>query len=120
MLEKKTILITGANRGIGFELVKESLSKNFFVIGTYRNKINSKNLLKINSNNTLFFIMDVINEQSIINVSKNLNKPIDYLICNAGINNGFGNFLDKKAFNWPNLVPKDIISQKRVSKQKKN
>ena len=94
MLEKKTILITGANRGIGFELVKESLSKNFFVIGTYRNKINSKNLLKINSNNTLFFIMDVINEQSIINVSKNLNKPIDYLICNAGINNGFGNFLD--------------------------
>ena len=34
----KTIFITGANRGIGLELVKESLTKNYFVIGTYRKK----------------------------------------------------------------------------------
>ena len=39
--------------------------------------------------------MDVINEASISNVSNNLTKPLDYLICNAGINNGFGNLFDE-------------------------
>ena len=34
----KSLLITGANRGIGLELVKESINKNAFVIGTFRKK----------------------------------------------------------------------------------
>ena len=42
MTNLKTILITGSSRGIGLELVKESLSKNFSVIGTFRNKENSQ------------------------------------------------------------------------------
>ena len=49
MLNKKTILITGANRGIGLQLVKESLSKNFSVLGTFRNKLKSKELLLLTS-----------------------------------------------------------------------
>ena len=32
---------------------------------------------------------------SIKNVSNNLTKPLDFLVCNAGINNGFGNFFDE-------------------------
>ena len=40
MTNSKTILITGSNRGIGLELVKESLTKNFSVVGTFRNKNN--------------------------------------------------------------------------------
>ena len=91
----KTIFITGANRGIGLELVKESLTKNYFVIGTYRNKEKSDELLQIKSNNIKLFEMDVVNEDSIINVSKNIKFPIDYLICNAGINNGYGNIYDE-------------------------
>ena len=88
MTDLKTILITGANRGIGLELVKESISKNFSVIGTYRNKQKSQELLKIKSNNLKLFEMDVVNEKSISNVSNNIKHPLDYLICNAGINNG--------------------------------
>ena len=94
MLNKKTILITGANRGIGLQLVKESLSKNFSVLGTFRNKLKSKELYEIKSNSLNIYEMDVINEASILNVSNNLTKPLDYLICNAGINNGFGNLFD--------------------------
>ena len=44
----KTILITGANRGIGLELVKESLLKNYSFIGTFKNKKNPKNFCKLN------------------------------------------------------------------------
>ena len=95
MTKFKTIFITGANRGIGLELANQSLEKNFYVLGTYRNKQNSEQLLQIKSNNIEFFEMDVVDEQSIINVSKNIKYPIDYLVCNAGINNGFGTYFDK-------------------------
>ena len=95
MPNNQSILITGANRGIGLELVKESLNKNAFVIGTYRNKLKSKELLAIKSNNFNYFQMNVTDEASIIDVSNKLTKQIDFLICNAGINNGFGNFLDE-------------------------
>ena len=95
MFNNKSIFITGANRGIGLELVKESLNKDFFVIGTFRNKLKSKKVFEIKSSNINLFEMNVIEETSISNVSNQLNKPIDYLVCNAGINNGFGNLFDE-------------------------
>ena len=95
MTNFKSILITGANRGIGLELVKESISKNFSVIGTFRNKQKSQELLKINSNNVKLFEMDVVDEKSISKVSNNIKHPLDYLICNAGINNGYGTLFDE-------------------------
>ena len=39
--------------------------------------------------------MNVIDEASIKEVSNKLSKPIDFLVCNAGINNGFGNLFDE-------------------------
>jgi len=95
MTNLKTILITGSNRGIGLELVKESLSKNFSVIGTFRNKENSQELFQLISNNIELFEMDVVDEKSVLDVSKNIHNPIDYLICNAGINNGYGSIFDQ-------------------------
>ena len=94
MNDFKNIFITGANRGIGIELVKESLSKNFSVIGTFRNKQRSEDLLNINTKQLKVFEMNVIDETSIIRVSNNIKSSLDYLICNAGINNGFGNLFD--------------------------
>ena len=94
MTKFKTILITGSNRGIGLELIKESLAKNFSVIGTFRNKNNARELLKLKSNNIKLFEMDVVKEKSILNVSNNIDDTIDYLICNAGINNGYGGIFD--------------------------
>ncbi len=94
MKNQNTILITGANRGIGLELVKESLVTGLNVIGTYRNIKNSKELIKIKSEKLKIFEMNVIDEKSILEVSKNIKKPIDYLICNAGINNGFGTIFE--------------------------
>ena len=95
MTNLKTILITGSNRGIGLELVKESLSRNFSVIGTFRNKENSQELFQLSSNNIKLFEMDVVDEKSVLDVSKNIHNPIDYLICNAGINNGYGSIFDQ-------------------------
>ena len=38
--------------------------------------------------------MDVVNEKSVLDVSK-IFITIDYLICNAGINNGYGSIFDQ-------------------------
>ena len=67
----KTILITGANRGIGLELVKESVVKGFSVIATYRNKVKSQELFQIRSSYIKTFEMDVIEEKSILKVCDN-------------------------------------------------
>ena len=91
----KTIFITGANRGIGLELVKESILKKFSVMATFRNKHKSQQLLQLKSNSIKLFEMDVVDEKSIINVSNKIKYPLDYLVCNAGINNGYGTFFDK-------------------------
>ena len=88
----KNILITGSNKGIGLALLKESISNDFSVIGTFRNKQKSKELFKIKSDKVKLFKMDIVDEKSISSVSNQITQPIDYLICNAGINNGFGNF----------------------------
>ncbi len=95
MKKNETIFITGANRGIGLELTRESISNNFSVMATYRKKSLSEDLFKIKSKNLQFYKMDVVDEKSIINVSDKIKYPIDYLICNAGINNGYGNLFDK-------------------------
>ena len=71
------------------------MAKNFSVAGTFRNKNNAKELLKLKSNNLKLFEMDVVKENSILNVSNNIDYTIDYLICNAGINNGYGGIFDQ-------------------------
>ncbi len=92
MKDKKTILITGANRGIGLALVKEALSKDFFVIACSRNDNNNQSLNSLKCKNLLLFKVDVTDEFSINKMGKAINKNIDFLVCNAGINNGYGSF----------------------------
>ena len=95
MIKLKNFMITGANRGIGLELTKKSISKNFSVIATYRNENKSQELFEIKSNNIKLLKMDVVDEKSILNAYNEVHDTIDCLICNAGINNGFGNLFNE-------------------------
>ena len=92
MDNKKTIFITGANRGIGLAMVKESLKNNFFVMGSYRKKSNTKDLMSLDSDSLKTIELDVTDEKAIKNIKSKIDLKIDYLICNAGINNGYGSF----------------------------
>jgi len=91
----KTILITGANRGIGLALTKLSLEQNFNVEACCRNieKSIELNNLSHKYNNLNISEMDVTKSESINEVSNHLKKCIDILVCNAGLNNGKGNLL---------------------------
>jgi len=88
----ETILITGANRGIGLALTKLSLLKNLNVEACCRSFHKSDELKNLSSQypNLNIHEMDVTSASSIIKVSNVIKAEIDILVCNAGVNNGKG------------------------------
>ena len=77
-----TVLITGANRGIGLELAKQYVAKGFQVIGTARKPTKAKAL---NALGVTVMQLDVTDPASVAAMDKALDsKSIDILINNAG------------------------------------
>jgi NAD(P)-dependent dehydrogenase (short-subunit alcohol dehydrogenase family) len=88
----KTVLITGANKGIGFETAKQMAQLGYFVYLGSRDKIKGLDALnKLNSlgvSNVKLIIIDVTNISSIKKAKQELENQIevlDVLINNAGI-----------------------------------
>ena len=90
----KTVIITGANSGLGFETAKKiAKNSNFEVILACRNKEHAeeaKNRIieETKNNNIRTMIIDTSSLSSVRNFVeefKMLNKKLDCLICNAGI-----------------------------------
>lgn len=80
----KTVLITGASRGIGFALSKQFLRNGYNVIGTSR----TGKITNLSHKNLEVLALDLSNDETINNVDKLLgqkNIEIDILINNAGI-----------------------------------
>ena len=91
----KTVLITGANEGIGFETAKQLAQSGYFVYLGSRNKIKGLEALEklkaLGINNVDCIEIDVTNIDSIKSASKELEgkvKQLDVLINNAGIGGG--------------------------------
>lgn len=99
----KAALVTGANKGIGFEVVKQLQSLNFRVILTSRNEergLEAVNKLKKHSDNLYFLQMDVGDKESVekaANEVRSMNFSLDVIINNAGI------LLDSKSINEVSL-----------------
>lgn len=93
-----TILITGSNRGIGLELVKQYASNNWRVLACCRIPEQAKELraLASKNQNIIIYRLDVSSSEQIAELADELIKtPIDILFNNAGIygphNVSFGN-----------------------------
>ena len=65
--DMKNIIVTGANRGIGFEITKQYLELGHRVWASYRHKSSAKDLLSMTKSfhNLTPFEMDVTNQESI-------------------------------------------------------
>lgn len=89
----KRILITGANRGIGFEFVRQLSQHNYQVLACYKDPEHCEDLKsfsKLNSNVQLLQL-DINNDMSICGLAKELeNQPLDWLIHNAGVQGEHG------------------------------
>jgi NAD(P)-dependent dehydrogenase (short-subunit alcohol dehydrogenase family) len=87
----KTALITGANRGIGFEISKQLAEKEFMVFLSARNNEKGNKAaeeLKKKGLNIEFLQMDVNDKESIYNAADKFGtklQDLDVLINNAAI-----------------------------------
>ncbi len=82
----KRVVITGANRGIGLELVKQLLDSGARVYATYRSEMGE--LTSINNQNLSIHQMDVRDSAAIEELSNSIDGKIDLLINNAGVADG--------------------------------
>ena len=83
-----TVLVTGANRGLGYEHVKQYAQKGWKVIACARNPEKAtelENLKDKYDDNFIIEQLDVTNHEDIDKLSRKFkNTPIDVLINNAG------------------------------------
>jgi NAD(P)-dependent dehydrogenase (short-subunit alcohol dehydrogenase family) len=82
MSEKKTAVITGANRGIGLELARQFADRGFAIIGVCRQTSDELNAVA----DTVIEGIDVTDDDNVHSlVSKLKETTIDLLINNAGL-----------------------------------
>ncbi|WP_144391682.1 SDR family oxidoreductase [Pleionea sediminis] len=85
-----TVLVTGANRGLGLEFSRQYAEKGFKVIATCRDVTKAKELNQLaEKDNVEIKSLDICSQSSISTLKESLaNVPIDLLINNAGIYGG--------------------------------
>jgi len=116
-----TLLITGANRGIGLELCKQYLDNNWEVHACCRNPKNAKELNTLaeeenNNQSLIIHELEVTDEAQMDALEKAFkNKPVDILINNAGVHalgaSQFGKTDDKA---WEEAVAVNLIAPMKM------
>lgn len=89
--DARTVLITGANRGIGYEFVKQYSDKGWNVIATCRtpDTADALNSLAQSRRNVTVERLDLVDHAGIDSLAeKYADQPIDVLINNAGLMRG--------------------------------
>ncbi|MEM9531095.1 MAG: SDR family oxidoreductase [Pseudomonadota bacterium] len=85
-LEPGTVLITGANRGLGLEFCRQYLANGWTVIGACRQPDAATDLAALDAANLEILALDVAIEDAVTGLAEKLaNRPLDILINNAGV-----------------------------------
>ncbi len=113
---KRTVLITGANRGIGLELARQYHAAGWNVIATAREPDDAKELHAI-GDDVLVPALDVTSQDSVNALGKSLDKRhIDLLINNAGVGDGGASTLAKmKTDKFEHVMEVNALGPVRVT-----
>ena len=119
IMKDKVILVTGANRGIGLNIIQRLNNDGYTIIGTSRTD-DGANIIsqEINSNGGKGLKMDVTNQESINSAIKNIQDEYGALyglVNNAGITND--NLLMRMTEEqWLSVIEANLTSIYRVTK----
>jgi len=95
-MDQSTVVITGANRGIGLEFVRQWLERGAVVHATYRTALGK--LAAFEHPSLTLHRVDVRSDEELAAMFERIDGPVDVLINNAGISDG----------RWPNLESIDL------------
>ena len=114
--EVPTVLVTGANRGLGREFVSQYSNDGWQVIATYRRRENFESLQKIGEH--VFPVeLDVTKSVQIDRLAKALNNhKIDLLINNAGVNRKERSIFDIEEKVWLEIMHTNALSPVKLTK----
>lgn len=79
-----TLLVTGAGRGIGYELAKQAVGKGWEVIGSVRS-VDAQRKLAAEIPQMAVLNFDVTDRSAIDKIANAFHRPLDILINNSGI-----------------------------------
>ncbi len=131
-MSNSTILITGANRGIGLELTRQFSEDGWQVLACCRSPEDAEDLKVLAAEYPAveMFLLDVTNYDQLAALSSQLkDRPIDILLSNAGIYGPRGvSFGEVDAVAWrqvlevntiaPLMLAQAFIEQVAISRQK--
>ncbi|KAB2604773.1 (+)-neomenthol dehydrogenase-like [Pyrus ussuriensis x Pyrus communis] len=117
--ESRCAVVSGANKGIGLEVVRQLASQGVVVVLTARDEKRggeaTSKLHKLGLSNVVFHQLDVLNPVSIHALAKFIHARfgrLDILVNNAGAS---GALLDEKVLKSLNIDPKTWLSGKAVN-----
>lgn len=109
-----TVLVTGANRGIGLEFVRQLRTKGATVLATARDPDDSPELKKAASE---VFQLDQTNQKSVDALARKLdNRSIDLLINNGAMGGGNGTIDDLDLDELDQFFKTNAVGPMRVLK----
>jgi NAD(P)-dependent dehydrogenase (short-subunit alcohol dehydrogenase family) len=113
-----TVLITGANRGLGLEFARQYAADGWDVIATARNPKSSEELQQLAKNkNVSLRALDVTSHESVKQLVKALRgEPVDLLVLNSAIYTRKGNKLGELNFKgWRESFETNVLGAIRVA-----
>lgn len=109
----RTVLITGANRGIGLELARQLSEHGWQVIGTARKPAAATEL---NALDVKVLQLDVTDQGSVESLAESLQgQPIDMLVNNAGIFNVMWKLEDVDFDDFNRMIAVNTVGPIRVT-----
>ena len=90
--QQSTVLVTGSNRGIGLEFVRQYAAKGWFVIATARRPAQADRLQQLarQYDTVTVELLDVTNGEQLADLKEEYSdRPIDVLVNNAGVSGDF-------------------------------
>ena len=113
-----TVLVTGANRGIGLEYTKQYLFAGYEVIATYRSPERMQALTALHADyesQLTLLNMDVTDDNAITVAAMAVtDKPIDILICNAGVYGPYSDVGESDTQGWLDTFHTNTIAPMHI------